>query len=697
MTTSSFRWMAAFLFAAVLMLSAHPAGAQSDAELDALYTRLRDLYRAGMYDEAKPAAEQYVAATKSRFGEAHQRTAIAIGWMADVYGAQGRYAEAEPLYKLSLAIKEKVLGPQDLSVAITLNNLAILYKLQGRNPEAEAHYKRSLATWEKAVGPDHDSVGNVLANLATLYSDQRRFAEAETLYKRALAIREKALGKEHASVGSVVNNLAHSYREQGRLAEAEPLYKRALAIAQKAYGADHPTLGRRLNNLGAIYQSQGRFSEAEPFYKRALAISERSLGPNHPDVALQLWNLALLAAERGEGRAALAYQRRATAIRIKRGETGRDKAEAGGRELVQGTNYFRVHVFVADRAGGDRSALLQETFEMAQWALQTRAADALAQMSARFAAGTGGLAGAVRERQDLISQWQHGDGRLNAATSAADAAKAEAARNEITALEAKLALLDRRLATEFPDYFQLATPKPLDIAGVQAALKEDEVLVTFLDVPAYYKLPETMFAWVVTKTTASWRKLPVTPSWIAESVAVLRCGLDQSAWNQETGSGKCNTALKVTPREEIIKIADKDARVRVLPFDVARAHELYKALLGPVEDLISGKHLIVVPSGPLTSLPFNVLVAERPKTAIPGNLAEYRDAAWLEHGNRSRHFPPSPRSRRCASSPRPAAPKNPTLGSAIRCSMVRKTILDMELTTRSRRRPRATGRPARRR
>jgi CHAT domain-containing protein len=72
-----------------------------------------------------------------------------------------------------------------------------------------------------------------------------------------------------------------------------------------------------------------------------------------------------------------------------------------------------------------------------------------------------------------------------------------------------------------------------------------------------------------------------------------------------------------------------DRREKVLPFNLTRAHELYKALLGPAEDLIKGKRLLLVPSGPLTSLPFNVLVTEPPKVAIPGKLADYREAAWL--------------------------------------------------------------------
>jgi hypothetical protein len=48
-----------------------------------------------------------------------------------------------------------------------------------------------------------------------------------------------------------------------------------------------------------------------------------------------------------------------------------------------------------------------------------------------------------------------------------------------------------------------------------------------------------------------------------------------------------------------------------------------------VEDLIKGKYLLIVPAGPLTSLPLNVLVTRPPKTAIPDKVAGYREVAWL--------------------------------------------------------------------
>jgi CHAT domain-containing protein len=66
-----------------------------------------------------------------------------------------------------------------------------------------------------------------------------------------------------------------------------------------------------------------------------------------------------------------------------------------------------------------------------------------------------------------------------------------------------------------------------------------------------------------------------------------------------------------------------------LPFDLARAHALYEGLFGQIEDLIKDKRLLIVPSGPLTQLPFEVLVTESPKAALPTSAADYRDVAWL--------------------------------------------------------------------
>jgi tetratricopeptide (TPR) repeat protein len=95
-----------------------------------------------------------------------------MGWLAELYRAQGRYAEAEPLFIRALAIEERALGPNHPQISSSLNNLALLYDTQSRYAEAEPLFRRALAIQEKALGPNHLQVGSSLNNLALLYDSQ---------------------------------------------------------------------------------------------------------------------------------------------------------------------------------------------------------------------------------------------------------------------------------------------------------------------------------------------------------------------------------------------------------------------------------------------------------------------------------------------------------------------------------------------
>ena len=125
---------------------------------------------------------------------------------------------------------------------------------------------------------------------------------------------------------------------------------------------------------------------------------------------------------------------------------------------------------------------------------------------------------------------------------------------------------------------------------------------------------------------------PARAEALATKVAAFRRGLDV-ARSREVQRTQCmqEADKRGLARAECAGI---DLSRREL-FDLALAHELYEALIGPVEALIKDKrHLIVVPSGALTALPFHLLVTEKPAVAVPQikalrDLAAYRDAAWL--------------------------------------------------------------------
>jgi CHAT domain-containing protein/Tfp pilus assembly protein PilF len=586
--------------------------------------------------EAEPLYRRALAINEKSFSPEHPNVVRDLSNLAQLLKATNRLAEAEPLYRRALAIDEKSLGPDHLNVAIHLNNLAQLLQATNRLAEAEPLMRRVIAIFEKSVGPEHPNVAISLNNLAQLLRDTNHLSEAEALLRRALAIDEKTLGPDHPNVAIRLNNLARLLQDTNRFSEAEPMMRRVITIFEKSLGPEHTSVATALNNLAGVLQATNRLADAEPLLRRVITIFEKSLGPDHPNVAAALTNLAVMRAERDDWAGAAALGGRA-----KPALTARKIEEGGGRigiakaALASNTWALRFYARAQYRASPDSASAREEGFELAQWALQTGAADALSQMSVRFAKGVGPLASLVRERQEFLSRRQGELRRLDAAAGRADARAAEDARAALVAVDKQLDAIDARLAAEFPEYAELANPKPLTIAAVQALLRSDEALVVFLDVRKIEQLSEESLAWVVTKNTVRWRSIALGTGALGERVATLRCGLDASSWD-DTSEWPQETALdKQRIGEQLARRNRCKALLRLTvssdelpPFDVSRTHELYQALLAPFADLTKGKQLIIVPSGPLTTLPFHVLVTDKPDDALTG-VARYQKAAWL--------------------------------------------------------------------
>lgn len=595
--------------------------------LAALATRVSQLHSQGKYNEALPLAEEYVALTRHGYGEEHPEFAKAALWQGVIYHSQGRSAEAEPLVRRALSIYERTLGPNHRDTGVALNYVAEVYRAQGRYMEAEPIYKRLLPVIEGAFGPDHPHVGALLDSLAEGYRQEDRYAEAEPLYKRSLAIWERALGDSHPHVAASLSSLAQLYHLQGRYAAAEPLYARSLAIREKALGPSDQLVAASRYNLAALYKDRGRYADAEPLYK--LLIGEKALGANHPLVAASFNDLAALHFAQQQWATAAAYWRQAVQLMVRRSSLGQDtmdKRSAG--QVKQKQRPFRGLVKAVHRIASERPDrapnLAAEMFPTAQAALRSTVAAYLAQVEIRAAKGTHSLAQLLRERHKLIAEWDVTDKLLVAARFEPlqrPKGEAEALQARLTSAEARISEINRIFARDFADFTALINPRPLTVAEVQARLRADEVLVLFLDTSKIHDVPEETFLWVITKTEMRWIRISLGTEALTEGVATLRCGLDHDAW-AGAGLQRCASHLKIAAER-----APKGDEP--LPFDLAHAHELYRALFGQVEDLVKGKRLLVVPSGPLAALPFHVLVTEAPDVAIPAEAARYANAAWL--------------------------------------------------------------------
>jgi tetratricopeptide (TPR) repeat protein len=546
-----------------------PAIAQQD-EAAALEKRVGQLYRAGKFSEAMPLARRSLAIREQTLGPDHPDVATSSSWLAQLYKSQGHYAEAEALFRRALAIREKALGRDHPDVAKSLNNLAELHVIQGRYADAEPLLKRALAVSEKARGRDHPEVATELNNLAGLYESQGRYGDAEPLVTRSLAIWERALGPDHPDIATALNNLAALYHAQGRYADAEPLLKRALAIREKALSPDHPDVARSLDNLASFYNNQGRYADAEPLLKRALAIWEKALGRDHPDIATALINLASLYDSQGRYAEAEPLYKRSLAIREKalgpdHPDVGRSLNSLAGLYVRQGRYadalplvqttighgvalpYVAPQVLFAVQPNGRRRFAVgnglipavwaqDDALNVVQRASQSVAATAVNKFGARLAAGSGRLAGLVRNDQDLAVEAENLDKAILAAVAKEpakrDAAAEQRIRDRLVEIAKQRATLQGVFAVEFPDYAALSNPQPLTVKEIQALLSDGEALLL------YATEEKESYVFAVTRTSAAWTQIPLGTAALSEKVAAFRRGLDVEALRQSAEGGK---------------------------------------------------------------------------------------------------------------------------------------------------------------
>jgi hypothetical protein len=183
-----------------------------------------------------------------------------------------------------------------------------------------------------------------------------------------------------------------------------------------------------------------------------------------------------------------------------------------------------------------------------------------------------------------------------------DAAAEQRIRDWLAEIAKQRAALHGVFAAEFPDYAALSNPQPMVVKDIQALLSEDEVLLL------YATGDKESYVFAVTRQSAAWKPIALGTAALSEEVAPFRRGLDVEVLRQSPEGGK------------------------PVLFDLGVANELYVSLIGPVDSLIKdARHVLVVLSGPLTSLPFHLLVTEKPPKAIPElkDMGSYREAAWL--------------------------------------------------------------------
>ena len=602
---------------------------QGDADSQASYhTALQNLAKIlttdGRYAEAEPIVKRIVElAGRSEMLSARDRIDI-LNTQSIMFAGQDRYQESEQALKQAIALTERTFGENSIDVAQLLANLAYLFTTVERHADAMPLIDRALVIRRAVYKPDHVELGITFSYRANLYNALDRYTEAEADARASLTILDREYGNTSSMALTTRDMLATALKGLKRHGEAAKLLEETIELTKTAEGENSLRLSTLWHNLGLVYVELEQFEKAESAYQTSMVRWEaglRSRSSSQDDIG-RGQNQKIVGdmyGRQGRWNDALNSYRQASANFVTaflKPSPGRQ--EYFGRNWLKSVSYEHLGALwnVAAERPAERPALIAEGFEVAQWVMRSTTSSAVSQVSARHAARDRGLAEKVRERQDAQQLWQLVDGRLGRLIAEPihkrDEALVARLRAEAAAIETKLSALDKLMTEQFPAFAELANPRPLPLISVQKLLRPDEALVQYLMLNGY------TLAWVVTPSDMQWFRVDLTHKDLWEKIQRLRCGLDPGQWHAGDRGTYCGNAIGM--------VTD---RYGMRPFDVELAHALYKELLGPAEALIGGKHLHIVASNVLTSLPFNALVTRPPEATVAAADIDYRQVAWL--------------------------------------------------------------------
>lgn len=520
-------------------------------------------------------------------------------------------------------------------------------------------YQRLLTATRAEFGTDHEQVAIQAYSLGLVAEQAGRLDLAEQAFRQNIAIGEQVYGKDTVFLTQGQEKLADILIAAGKPAEAEALLRKALAIRTGALGPDHSFNASVHAGLGTASLARGDASGALESYRLAVRLltgkrETQTLAAHVMDNEIRrqlaafsgLVDAAWQAAERGGPVDALADETFATSQRAWTTSAASALARMSARLAAGDTDLGRRIRRQQDAAERVLALHREDMRELERWSKVQRADASYSTLLERFRAASieqsrdnqpsvtrqtelvarlqehlgrcppgqkkRGCENADKERSaisrelgELSQQTSRGAGALMAIHREMEAAEArlpghaefKSSRDKRVDEQVRL---DRVVAAErtaivrsFPDYVALTEPQPLTIAATQALLRPSEALVTLL------VGSKQSFVWAVSRERAVWVRIPAGGDSLAAHVTALRKGLDPLAPSASAS------------------------------FDLARAHQLYRLLLAPIETVIRDKpNLILVPTGPLTSLPFQVLLTAPPP---PGPVTSdvLRNAAWL--------------------------------------------------------------------
>jgi CHAT domain-containing protein len=533
--------------------------------------------------------------------------------LGDEQNAVDNFVAAENAFRDALAVQQRILGANSPALVVPLIKLALQISNQHRFDEAEGLFTRAGGLLVQAQDPLLHARYDYYLGLHR--ANQQKMTEAVAIFDRSeqefarfvpTGMRDTALHgtKSFSQIADsllidpesqlAVSGLAAVWRYQARIDYDAGRFDKAEERARQS----HALLDLAgLNPLGAIprsllVQALSRQGENKQSYdvdsfEQTTKLFNRAL-PNERPVAVAMFLAGREAARLGDPDVALANFRQGAAIL-------RERKVGLTPDLL--LPYLSTLYAAAQAQPAEAAALDVEMFEAAQLVQTGLTAQFIAEAAARLAAGDPRVGAALGKLQEIdlsLKQLFADRDRETQKPPAFQDPKAVAALDQsIADATQRRAEAELTAQSAAPAYGQLLQTGA-DSKTIQSLLRPREALV------AFFIGAEQSYGFVVRRDRVQAFEVAYGEKRIGEIVA----GLRKSAQLDLSGE-----------------------QIKVPLYDLTEAHEFYATLFGPAEGALNDTDsLVISPSGPLLSLPFEMLVTS---AAAPVTDGDYGAVPFL--------------------------------------------------------------------
>jgi len=256
------------------------ANVVDDTVRSRVWTALAEVNRrSGNLKAAEEATQQAIDILRRTLPADSTEVTSAVGFMTEVYVAQGRPADAERLLRDMLRVRLQTLDPGSAWAITVRNNLGEALYLQGKLFDAIAQFRENLEYLRREGDYESVSYSISLNNLASLTEQTEDYPAAVALFREVLD-RSTPKPGETASprLPTFRQNLGRCLMLSGKLDEAYPLLERPIENSTDL----ELESGRRLLHLADWMRRKGRYADALRYADEASKTFLRVLPAEHP-------------------------------------------------------------------------------------------------------------------------------------------------------------------------------------------------------------------------------------------------------------------------------------------------------------------------------------------------------------------------------------------------------------------------------